>query len=67
MPDAHTRLRDGMVTLQGQLEQRSGIPLAIRPRWRVDGVVGVVNNLSFLVDDSPPEQHTGGIAHLRPL
>ncbi|WP_327186439.1 MULTISPECIES: CBS domain-containing protein [unclassified Streptomyces] len=61
-------VRDGMVTLQGRLEQRSGIPLAIQLTWRVDGVVGVVNNLTSRVDDTrPPERHTGGIAHPWPL
>lgn len=61
-------VRDGMVTLQGQLEQRSGIPLAIQLTWRVDGVLGVVNNLTSRVDDTrPPERHTGGIAHPWPL
>ncbi|WP_314225054.1 CBS domain-containing protein [Streptomyces zaehneri] len=61
-------VRDGMVTLRGRLEQRSGIPLAIQLTWRVDGVVGVVNNLTFRVDDTrPPERHTGGIARPWPL
>ncbi|MCX5373531.1 MULTISPECIES: CBS domain-containing protein [unclassified Streptomyces] len=60
-------VRDGMVTLQGQLEQRSGIPLAIQLTWRVDGVLGVVNNLTSRVDDTRPPEHTGGIAHPWPL
>ncbi|WP_406835201.1 hypothetical protein ACICHK_01615 [Streptomyces sp. AHU1] len=34
------------------------IPLAIQLTWRVDGVVGVVNSLTFRIDDTrPPEQH----------
>ncbi|MFE1291798.1 CBS domain-containing protein [Streptomyces sp. NPDC058751] len=49
---------DGMVTLEGRLEHRSDIPLAIQLTWRVDGVVGVVNSLTFRIDDTrPPEQH----------
>ncbi|MFF9896215.1 CBS domain-containing protein [Streptomyces longispororuber] len=38
-------VRDGMVTLEGQVEQHGDIPLALHLTWRVDGVVGVVNNL----------------------
>jgi CBS domain-containing protein len=58
-------VRDGMVTLEGRLERRSDIPLTIQLTWRVDGVVGVVNNLTFRVDDTrPPEQlPAGGTAH----
>lgn len=48
--------RDGMVALEGRLERRSDIPLTIQLTWRVDGVVGVVNSLTFRVDDTrPPE------------
>ncbi|MFJ4205678.1 CBS domain-containing protein [Streptomyces sviceus] len=42
---------DGMVTLKGQLERHGDIPLAVRSTWRVDGVIGVVNDLSVRVDD----------------
>jgi len=56
---AHTvivSVRDGMATLEGQLEHRSDIPLVIRLTWRTDGVVGVVNSLTFRIDDThPPE------------
>ena len=45
---------DGMVTLQGQLEHRSDIPLVIRMTWRLDGVVGVVSSLTFRIDDAHP-------------
>ncbi|MFF4059782.1 CBS domain-containing protein [Streptomyces sp. NPDC001668] len=47
-------VRDGMVTLEGQLEHRTDLPLAVRLTWRVDGVVGVVNSLTFRVDDTDP-------------
>ncbi|MEV8031627.1 CBS domain-containing protein [Streptomyces sp. NPDC086182] len=56
---------DGVVTLEGRLEHRSEIPQAIRLTWRVDGVVGVMNSLTFRFDDThPPERHPSHrIAH----
>ncbi|MGW5613042.1 CBS domain-containing protein [Streptomyces sp. NPDC003877] len=48
-------VRDGMVTLTGRLERRSDLALAGRLTWRVDGVVGVVNALTFRVDDTRPD------------
>ncbi|MET7982930.1 CBS domain-containing protein [Streptomyces sp. NPDC005281] len=49
---------DGVVTLEGRLEHRSEIPEAIRLTWRIDGVVGVMNSLTFRVDDTrPAERH----------
>ncbi|WP_324788782.1 CBS domain-containing protein [Streptomyces sp. H51] len=51
-------VRDGMVTLDGQVENRTDVPLVIRLTWRVDGVVGVVNGLTYRDDDTrPPERH----------
>ncbi|MEU2736193.1 CBS domain-containing protein [Streptomyces sp. NPDC007095] len=51
-------VHDGMVVLEGQLERRTDIPLAIRLTWRVDAVVGVVNSLTFRIEDArPPEPH----------
>ncbi|MFF3884344.1 CBS domain-containing protein [Streptomyces sp. NPDC001914] len=47
---------DGVVTLEGRLERRGDIPEAIRLTWRVDGVVGVMNSLSFRVDDTRPAE-----------
>ncbi|MFE0511144.1 CBS domain-containing protein [Streptomyces sp. NPDC058964] len=47
-------VRDGMVTLEGRLERRSDIALAVRSAYRVDGVIGVVNSLTFRVDDTLP-------------
>ncbi|WP_371667256.1 CBS domain-containing protein [Streptomyces sp. NBC_00289] len=49
-------VRDGMVTLEGAVQHRSDIPLAIRLTYRVDGVVGVVNGLTFRVDDTRPSE-----------
>ncbi|MFJ8114177.1 CBS domain-containing protein, partial [Streptomyces sp. NPDC096132] len=45
-------VRDGVATLEGAVRHRSDIPLAIRLTYRVDGVVGVVNSLSYRVDDT---------------
>ncbi|MDX3696749.1 CBS domain-containing protein [Streptomyces europaeiscabiei] len=51
-------VRDGLATLEGRLELRGDIPQAVRQTWRVDGVIGVVNSLTFHVDDTrPPEKH----------
>ncbi|MGW2717670.1 CBS domain-containing protein [Streptomyces sp. NPDC001492] len=47
-------VRDGMVTLKGQLEHRTDIPLVVRLTYRVDGVVGVVDSLTFRIDDTRP-------------
>ncbi|MER6093113.1 CBS domain-containing protein [Streptomyces bluensis] len=52
------RVRDGVVTLEGRLERRSDIPVVVRSTWRVEGVVGVVNSLTYRVDDiHPSEKH----------
>jgi CBS domain-containing protein len=51
-------VHDGTVTLEGRLERRSDIPVLLRLAWRVDGVVGVMNSLTFRIDDTrPPEKH----------
>jgi hypothetical protein len=39
------------VTLDGEVENRSMIPLAVRMTYAVDGVVDVINGLAFEVDD----------------
>jgi CBS domain-containing protein len=46
-------VRDGVVTLIGQLERRSLIPIAVSLVRGLDGVVDVVDRLTFEVDDSP--------------
>lgn len=51
-----TTVEDGVVTLTGQLERRSDIPVALGMTSRMDGVVAVVDHLSYRIDDS----------HLRP-
>lgn len=47
---------EGMVTLAGEVEKNSMIPLAVRMARSVDGVVEVADELSFAVDDTrlPP-------------
>ncbi|WP_405895671.1 CBS domain-containing protein [Streptomyces sp. NBC_00104] len=58
-------VHDGTAMLEGRLERRSDIPVAVRLTWRVDGVVGVMNSLTFRDDDiHPPEKHPSRrIAH----
>ncbi|MFG2030592.1 CBS domain-containing protein [Streptomyces sp. NPDC048825] len=51
-------VQNGTATLEGRLERRSDIPLVVQLTWRVDGVVGVMNSLTFRIDDTrPPEKH----------
>lgn len=44
-------VQDGIVTLSGELQQHSSIPVAVRLTRGVDGVVDVVNRLTFAIDD----------------
>jgi osmotically-inducible protein OsmY len=48
-------VKEGVVTLRGQLGLRSLIPLAVRLTAAIDGVVDVVNELTYLRDDTTPE------------
>jgi CBS domain-containing protein len=43
---------DGVVTLEGELERKSMIPLAVRLTHAVDGVVDVVDRLTFASDNT---------------
>ena len=53
-PDTVTvKVHDGIVTLSGQLERRSLIPITVSLVHGLDGVVDVVDRLTFEVDDSP--------------
>jgi osmotically-inducible protein OsmY len=45
-------VRDGVVTLTGQLERRSLIPILVSLVHGLDGVVDVVDRLGFEFDDS---------------
>jgi len=52
-PDrARVTVVDGIVTLRGEVERKSMIPLAERLVRATDGVVDVVNELAYAVDDS---------------
>ncbi|MFG2680020.1 CBS domain-containing protein [Streptomyces sp. NPDC048392] len=53
-------VRDCIVTLAGALRHRGDIPLALRLTYRVDGVVGVVNSLTFHVDDARSSEEPSG-------
>ncbi|MDX3801678.1 CBS domain-containing protein [Streptomyces sp. AK04-3B] len=53
-------VRDGVVTLTGQLERRSEIPIAVGMTRRLDGVVDVVDHLSYRLDDK--HQQPAGLA-----
>ncbi|MFJ9898295.1 CBS domain-containing protein [Streptomyces sp. NPDC091280] len=53
---------DGVVTLVGQMERRSETEIAVSMTEQIDGVVAVVDNLTFRLDDShtrpePPAVH----------
>jgi len=57
--------QDGVVTLTGRMERRSDIPVALDMTRRIDGVVDVVNHLSYRIDDKhlrPAEQALHGVA-----
>ncbi|WP_107101344.1 CBS domain-containing protein [Streptacidiphilus griseoplanus] len=49
-------VRDGTVVLEGRVRHRSDVALAIRSAWRSEGVVGVVSDLGFDIDDCLPVQ-----------
>lgn len=48
----HIWVNGGVVTLRGQIERRSLVPIAGTLCQRVNGVVDVVNELSYALDDS---------------
>ncbi len=52
-PDrAEVAVVDGVVTLRGEVERKSMVPLAARMTRSVHGVVDVVNELAYAIDDS---------------
>ncbi|MGW6058093.1 CBS domain-containing protein [Streptomyces sp. NPDC055189] len=58
-------VRDGVVTLEGQLERRSEVPVALHMTREIDGVVAVVDKLAYRLDDShlqPNDQALRGVA-----
>jgi CBS-domain-containing membrane protein len=46
------QVRDGVVTLTGELPQKSSIPIAVRHTRLVDGVVDVIDRLTYTIDDT---------------
>ncbi|MEU9188896.1 CBS domain-containing protein [Streptomyces sp. NPDC048484] len=52
-------VRAGVVTLDGRVNLRSQVPEAVHAAWRLEGVVGVVNGLTFRFDDCSPSAATG--------
>ena len=44
---------EGIVTLAGELDRKSLVPIAVHIAERVDGVVEVVNRLTYRYDDEP--------------
>ena len=61
-------VRDGVVTLHGQLERRSMLPLALHLAQSVDGVVAVTDQLTFTLDDTDADDATapGNLRFLHP-
>ncbi|MEI5098375.1 CBS domain-containing protein [Streptomyces sp. PmtG] len=56
---------DGVVTLCGQVERHSEVPVAVRMTQQVDGVVAVVDKLTYRFDDShlrPSDEALKGVA-----
>lgn len=51
-------VHDGIVTLTGELERRSLLPIAELLARQVDGVVDVINELTYTVDDTVPLRGT---------
>ncbi|MGW1344482.1 CBS domain-containing protein [Kribbella sp. NPDC002412] len=49
-------VQDGVVTLSGEVDRRSMAEVAEKLTTEVDGVVGVVNRLSWVFDDTAPVQ-----------
>ncbi|WP_438290501.1 CBS domain-containing protein [Streptomyces sp. HUAS TT7] len=55
---------DGVVTLDGKLERRSEVPIAVNMTRQIDGVVAVVDKLGYHLDDShlkPTDQALHGV------
>jgi CBS domain-containing protein len=50
----HAVVKDGVVSLDGQIERRSLIPVLVGLVDDVEGVVGVQEHLSHMVDDTVP-------------
>jgi len=53
--DLEVEVANGVVTLSGRLDRRSDVDLLARFAGDIEGVVGVVNRLSYAWDDRRPE------------
>jgi CBS-domain-containing membrane protein len=51
---------NGVATLKGHLDRRSDAALAVRIAEQVDGIVAVVDQLTYHLDDSRPQHPTIG-------
>ena len=49
---AEVTVTNGIVTLRGEVERKSMVPMAVHMARSVDGVVDVVNHLAYAVDDA---------------
>jgi CBS domain-containing protein len=58
-------VEDGIVTLSGDVEQRSTADIAAKLTGEVDGVVAVVNELSWVFDDTAATPHPQPSPELR--
>jgi CBS domain-containing protein len=56
-PTYTVTVNNGIVMLSGRLDRRSAVEIAERLVRAVDGVVDVVNGLTYRVDDSGPSPH----------
>jgi osmotically-inducible protein OsmY len=52
------KVDDGVVTLVGQVERQSLVPVIVHLTRTVPGVVDVVNQLTFELDDERPQPLT---------
>jgi CBS-domain-containing membrane protein len=52
-------VREGVATLSGHLELRSHIPIAVRLTRVIDGVVDVIDKLTFETDDAAAPRRAG--------
>jgi CBS domain-containing protein len=52
-------VRDGVVTLSGRVERKSYVPIALSLAWGIDGVVDVIDKLSYVYVHAPPTIPSG--------
>jgi CBS-domain-containing membrane protein len=60
-------VHEGVVTLKGQLERHSQVPVALRMTAQVDGVVAVDDQLTYALDDSHLHLSEQGTERIRKL